>query len=75
MFTGICFLQEIIEVSKMKKEYKGKLTITYMSNNRLIIRIIIGGVLIRRRMVWSLASKDMMVMVRFRPSSFKIKVS
>lgn len=47
MFIEIYFLRETIEVSKMKKEYKVRLITIYMSNSRLIIKTIIGGILIR----------------------------
>jgi hypothetical protein len=48
MFIEIYFLVEIIEVNKMRKGYKDRLIIIYMSNSRLIIKIIIGEILIKK---------------------------
>jgi len=46
MFIEIYILIGIIEVSKMKKEYKDRLIIIYMLNSRRIIKTIIGETLI-----------------------------
>ena len=72
MFIEIYFIQEIIEVSKMKKEYKVKLITIYMLNSRLIIKIIIGEILIRK---WKIIFRFMMeTIMPFKSINFKTKI-
>ena len=72
MFIEIYFIQEIIEVSKMKKEYKVKLITIYMLNSRLIIKIIIGEILIRK---WKIIFRFMMeIIMPFKSINIKTKI-
>ena len=74
MFIEIYFLRETIEVSKMKKEYKDRLITIYMSNSRLIIKTIIGGILIRILKIINRFKIMKLIQIPFSQTNIKIRV-
>jgi len=60
MFIETYFFREIIEVSKMRKEYKDRLITICMSSSRQIIKIIIGEIMI---WMWKIISRFKIMML------------